>query len=122
MTIADEMSALRKEMGGLAMPVVLEKTVMEEVSAPSVVKPIISEKNTDVEKSPEERFLEILNTLPIGELALKLSKIKSVKKDLANKIETARRQKPFESLDDIKSRKIGLGDSTRKKIMERLLS
>lgn len=118
-----EMSALRKEMGGLAMPTVLETPVVEKVSAPpAVAKPVSSKKVVDAATSPEERFLEILNTLPIGELALKLSKIKGVKKDLANKIEAARRQKPFESLDDIESRKIGMAEKTRKKIMEKLLS
>lgn len=125
--INNEIKGLWEEIGTLTPPEpVLTEPVAEEPIDTPPAKPmptIPSNEETIVNrpKTPEEQFLEILNTLPIRELALKLSKIKGIKQDLSNKIEAARRKKSFESLNDIKSRKIGVGGKTLEKIMERLL-
>lgn len=128
--IGDEIKGLCVEIGTLTpsetftLPETgLRKPVAEPIPPP--VKTIhCSETVVNLSKptTEEQQFLEILNTLPIQELASKLSKIKGIKKDIINKIESARREKPFESLNDIKLRKIGVGVPTLAKIMARLLA
>ena len=102
----------------------LRKPVTEPVTPTPPTKTIHGSEITVNFPKPttEQQFLETLNTLPIQELASKLSKIKGIKKDIINKIEAARREKPFESLNDIKLRKIGVGEAILKKIREKLLS
>ncbi len=126
-SVGNEIKGLWEEIGTLTPPepVLTEPVAEEPVDTPPIKPtPTIPSKKTTVKppETPEEKFLEILNNLPVRELALKLNKIKGIPKNLFNKIESARRKKPFESLNDIKSRKIGVGKPTLEKIMAGLLS